>query len=401
MLVLVLNCGSSSIKYQLIDTRRNLAKVKGIVAKIGEPASYIEFETQQLKIKEQIAIPNHAQGLEILLKLVLDPEYAIVRDVSEISAIGHRVVHGGDKFTSSALINAEVIEKIRECIPLAPLHNPHNLAGIEAATRLFPGIPQVAVFDTSFHQTLPEKAFLYPIPYEFYRKYNVRKYGFHGTSCRYVSRRAAEIIGRPLADLKIITCHLGNGVTVDAIEGGKSIDTSMGLTPVEGLMMGTRSGDVDPGVIYYISKVANLTLDQIYDMLNTRSGLLGISGVSNDMKEIAEQAERGNRRCKLAMEMFAYRVTKYIGSCTAVLKGVDVIVFTAGIGSNSPVIRSMICDGLGHLGVRLDSAKNQSAIGVESDLSEHSSRVKVLVIPTNEEMLIALDTQELVNSWKK
>jgi acetate kinase len=294
-----------------------------------------------------------------------------------------------------------VIDRIRECIPLAPLHNPHNLAGIEAAKRLFPDIPHVAVFDTAFHQTLPEKAFIYPIPYELYERYRIRKYGFHGTSCRYVSARAAEFLGKPLADLKMVVCHLGNGVTLDAIAKGVSVDTSMGLTPVEGLMMGTRSGDVDPGVIYFLSTTAHLSMDKIYDMLNRDSGLLGVSGVSNDMRELIEQAERGNSRCRLAVEMFTYRVKKYIGTCAAVLDGVDVIVFTAGIGSNSPTIRSMICDGLGYLGVRLNRERNSSSSNTDREISSPSSKVRVLVIPTDEEKMIALDTVEVAGRLLK
>ncbi len=394
--ILVLNCGSSSIKFQLLDMTNDAVMAEGTVAKIGEPGSYIRHETARGKVETKVPVADHAQGLDLIARYLLHPEHGVIRDPSEISAVGHRVVHGGETFTSSTLITQEVIDKIRECIPLAPLHNPENLAGIEAARRLFPGIPQVAVFDTSFHQTLPEKAFLYPIPYEFYEKYKVRKYGFHGTSCKYVSQRAAEILGRSLGELRMIVCHLGNGVTVDAISGGKSVDTSMGLTPVEGLMMGTRSGDVDPGVIYYLSKAANLTLDEIYDILNTKSGLLGISGVSNDMREIIRRAEEGNRRCRLAIEMFAYRVSKYIGTCAAVLDGCDVIVFTAGIGENSPLVRSMICDRLDYLGALLDRERNSSAVGSESDISMGESRVRILVVPTNEEKMIAADTMEIV-----
>jgi acetate kinase len=395
--ILVLNCGSSSIKYQLLDAKNNVVMAQGTVAKIGESGSYIQHETAKARIERKVPVVDHVAGLNLITKYLMDPDQGVIHDPSEISAVGHRVVHGGEAFTSSTLITQEVIDEIRECIPLAPLHNPQNLAGIEAARKLFPTVPQVAVFDTSFHQTLPEKAFLYPIPYELYEKYKVRKYGFHGTSCRYVSERAAEFLGRPLNGLKMIVCHLGNGVTVDAISGGKSVDTSMGLTPVEGLMMGTRSGDVDPGVIYYLSKAANLTLDEIYDILNTKSGLLGISGVSNDMREIIKQAEGGNKRCRLAIEMFAYRVRKYIGTCAAVLDGVDVIVLTAGIGENSPLVRSMICDGLDYLGAIIDQKKNTIAVGSESDISSGDSKVRVLVIPTNEEKMIAMDTMEIVS----
>lgn len=400
MKIFVLNCGSSSIKYQLIDMQEGEVMAKGVVAKIGEPTSYLEYETREVKIKDETTVPTHTAGLDLLVRHLMDPDHGVIRDVSEISAVGHRVVHGGERFTRSTLITQEVIKKIEECIPLAPLHNPQNLAGIEAARKLFPKTPQVAVFDTSFHQTLPEKAFLYPIPYEFYVKFSVRKYGFHGTSCRYVSQRAADILGKPLDELKIVVCHLGNGVTVDAIDGGKSVDTSMGLTPVEGLMMGTRSGDIDPGVIYYLSRIAGLSIDEIYDMLNTKSGLLGISGVSNDMREIIKQADKGDRRCRLAMEMFSYRVRKYIGACAAALDGVDAVVFTAGIGSNSPVIRSMICEGLHHLGIVIDETKNQSAIGSESDLSGFGSTVRILTVNTDEEKLIALDTREIIEARK-
>lgn len=401
MRILVLNCGSSSIKYQLIDMQNEVVMAQGTVAKIGESGSYIQHETAKGKAETRVPVVDHVQGLDLIVRYLMHPYRGVIHDQAEISAVGHRVVHGGEAFTHSTLITQEVMDKVKECIPLAPLHNPHNLAGIEAARRLFPGTPQVAVFDTSFHQTLPEKAFLYPIPYEFYERYKVRKYGFHGTSCRYVSQRAAEILRTPMGQLKTIVCHLGNGVTVDAISGGKSVDTSMGLTPLEGLMMGTRSGDVDPGVIYYLSKAANLTLDEIYDILNTKSGLLGISGVSNDMREIVKEAEEGNGRCRLAIEMFAYRVSKYIGTCAAVLDGVDVIVFTAGIGENSPLLRSMICERLGHLGAFVDGAKNLSAVGSERDISAGDSRVRILVVPTNEEKMIAADTVGIVSELKE
>ena len=368
---------------------------RGMVAKIGEPGSYIEHETERVRIRDDVTVPDHATGLDMLVRYLMNRDYGVIDDTSEVAAVGHRVVHGGETFAKSTLITESVKEKIRQCIPLAPLHNPYNLAGIDAARKLFPNIPHVAVFDTSFHQTLPEKAFLYPIPYRLYEKYKIRKYGFHGTSCRYVSQRAADMLGRPMNQLKMIVCHLGNGVTVDAIRNGESADTSMGLTPVEGLMMGTRSGDVDAGVIYFLSKAANLTIDELYEILNRESGLLGISGVSKDMREIIKQADSGNERCQLAIEMFAYRLRKYIGAYAAVLDGLDVIVFTAGIGSNSPVIRSMICESLGFLGVAIDTAKNLSTISFESDVSSPGSKVRVLVIPTNEERLIAIDTMEI------
>jgi acetate kinase len=398
--VLVLNCGSSSIKYELIDTNSDKVLARGAVAKIGEPGSYIEHETGDFRAKDRVIVETHSAGISLVMKYMLDNEHGAIRSLSEVSAVGHRVVHGGESFSTSTLITEGVIEKIRECTPLAPLHNPHNLAGIEAAKKLFPNTPQVAVFDTAFHQTIPEKARLYPIPYELYQKHRIRKYGFHGTSCRYVSNRAAEILGRPLNELKIIVCHLGNGVTLDAVRNGESQDTSMGLTPVEGLMMGTRSGDVDPGVIYYLATAGGLSMDRIYAILNRESGLLGISGVSNDMKEVLEKAKEGNDRCKLAVEMFSYRVKKYIGTCAAVLDGVDVLVFTAGIGSNSPEVRAKICEGLGFLGVGLDPARNVRAVGTEADVGAANSKVRVLVIPTDEEKIIALETAETVARTK-
>lgn len=398
--ILVLNCGSSSIKYQLLDMSMLRVIARGTVAKIAEPGSYVEHETERARFKDEVPVADYTTGLSILVKYLMNRQHGTFDDASEVDAVGHRVVHGGETFTKSTLITESVIEKIRECIPLAPLHNPHNLAGIEAARTFFPDIPHVAVFDTAFHQTLPEKAFLYPIPYLLYEQYKIRKYGFHGTSCKYVSQRAAEILGKPAGQLKMVICHLGNGVTIDAICNGESIDTSMGLTPVEGLMMGTRSGDVDPGVIYFLSKVVKLSIDEIYDILNKQSGLLGISGVSNDMREIIKFANSGNKRCQLAIEMFTYRVKKYVGACAAVLNGLDAIVFTAGIGSNSPIIRSMISNGLGFLGIAIDTTKNLSAIDTEFDVSAPNSRVRVLVVPTNEEKQIAIDTMELVNKNK-
>lgn len=393
--ILVLNCGSSSIKYQLLDMERDDVLARGTIARIGENESYIEHETKNVRIRDNVAVVDQPTGLEILVKYLMNKDYGVIKDASEVAAVGHRVVHGGETLTKSTLITKSVIEKIEECIPLAPLHNPHNLAGIRAAREYFHKIPHVAVFDTAFHQTMSEKAFLYAIPYELYKEHKVRRYGFHGTSCRYVSQRVSELLGTPLTQLKIIVCHLGNGVTVDAIQRGESIDTSMGMTPVEGLMMGTRSGDVDPGVIHFLSTAANLRIDEIYDMLNRKSGLLGISGLSNDMREIVKQAEIGNERCLLAIEMYTYRLRKYIGAYAAALRGLDVIVFTAGVGSNSPLIRSMICDGLGFLGVTIDEKKNHSAISIESDISATDSKVKVLTIPTNEEKLIAIDTMEI------
>ena len=396
MKILVLNCGSSSIKYQLIDMDRRRVMARGIVAKIGEKRSYIRHRTEEGEIFEEMPIRNHVRGLEIVISYLLDKKIGVIRDRSEISAVGHRVVHGGSIFLKPTLITDEVIKVLREYSYLAPLHNPHNLAGIEAARKIFPGVPQVAVFDTSFHQTIPERAYLYPIPYEFYLKYGVRKYGFHGISCQYVSTRCSEILGKPLNELRLIICHLGNGVTICAVDGGKSIDTSMGLTPLGGVMMGTRCGDLDPGVIFYLLRETGIEAEELNRILNNRSGLLGISGVSNDIREILSRAEKGDVRCRLAIDMFTYRIKKWIGAYAAALGGFDALIFTAGIGENSPHIRSMVCEGLDFMGVELDEEKNAKAIGTEAVISKNSSRVKILVIPTDEEKLIAYETMKIV-----
>lgn len=392
MKVLVINCGSSSVKYQLYDAQEECALAKGIVARIGEASSLIKHQTRSLEYYDEVPIPSHREGIEWVVRLLLHPDYGVIREVSEISAVGHRTVHGGDLFFESALITDEVISKLEECIPLAPLHNPPNLLGIREAQRILPNIPHVAVFDTAFHQTMPPKAYLYAIPYRLYETYRIRRYGFHGTSCRYVSLKSAQFLKLPLVNLRMIVCHLGNGVSVVAIRGGESVDASMGFTPLEGLMMGTRSGDIDAGVIFFLHRQLGLSIDRIDDLLNRESGLLGISGVSNDLREITELAKRNHQRCRLAMEMFAYRVKKYIGAYSAVLGGVDALVFTAGIGENSPMMRAMICEGLDYLGVRLDPQRNEEVVGKEGLISSVKSEVSVLVIPTNEEHMIALDT---------
>ncbi|WP_309492609.1 acetate kinase [Candidatus Hecatella orcuttiae] len=401
MKVLVLNCGSSSIKYQLRDMEKDEVIAKGTVAKIGEPGSYIEHETGGKKTRREAVIPNHSEGLSLVMKAMLDEEHGVIKDLREIAAVGHRVVHGGAAFTEPALITPEVQEKIRECIPLAPLHNPANLAGITEAKKQLPEVPHVAVFDTAFHQTMPEKAYMYAVPREFYIQYGVRKYGFHGTSCRYVSKKAEEMLGSSSDRLKMIICHLGNGVTLNAVQGGKSVDTSMGLTPLEGLIMGTRCGDIDPGVIFYLHRRANLSVEELDKILNKKSGLLGVSGVSNDMREVIKGAEAGNSRCKLALEMYAYRVKKYIGAYAAAMGGLDVLVFTAGIGENSPLMRGMICENLEFLGVKLDGEANVKTVKAEGVISSPDSKVKVLVVPTDEEKMIALDTMEIAEKVKK
>lgn len=392
MKVLVINCGSSSIKFQVYDADVGRALVKGIVARIAEKGSYIEQSVNGVNFRQEIPVPSHEIGFDLMIKTLLSRDHGVLKDVSEISAVGHRAVHGGDTFIGSVLITEETINKMEELIPLAPLHNEANVIGIREAKRIFPNIPHVAVFDTAFHQTLPPKAYLYALPYKYYETFKIRKYGFHGTSCRYVSRKTADILGKPLEELKMIICHLGNGVTVAAVNGGKSIDTSMGLTPLEGLIMGTRSGDIDPGVIFFLHRQAKLNIGRIDDLLNRESGLLGVSGVSNDMREIEERAMSGNKQCQLAVEMFAYRVKKYIGAYAAVLGGLNTLVFTAGIGENSPVIRSMICEGLEFLGIRLDENKNRITKGVEHVISTRDSSVSVVVVPTSEEEIVALDT---------
>jgi len=401
MNILVLNSGSSSIKYQLFSTEKNKALAEGIVAKIGEEGSYLEHMTNNKKIIKNMHVPDHGKALQIIINALTDKDLGVISDVSEINAVGHRVVHGGDKFFESTIITDEVIKKIEECIPLAPLHNPPNLQGIKETKKLLPGIPQVAVFDTAFHHSMPGKAYMYALPHEYCKKYKIRRYGFHGTSHKYVAIRAAEIVGKPIDELKIITCHLGNGASITAIDKGKSIDTSMGFTPLEGLIMGTRCGDLDPAIVFFLHRRAGLNIDEIDNLMNKKSGLLGISGIGNDVRTIISNAKSGNKRCQLALDMFAYRIKKYIGAYTAVLGSLDVLVFTAGIGEKSPEIRSMICNNMEMLGIELDEEKNRGAKGVESIISSEKSKVKVLVIPTDEEKMIVSDVVKLVREVGK
>ena len=363
MKILVINSGSSTIKYQLFDGAVEKVHAKGIVARIAEQGSYISHETPQAAFRLETPVPNYHRAFELLVEALLDPEHGAIQDISEVSAIGHRAVHGADLFIESTLITPEVIAKMEECVPLAPLHNPPNLMGIREAQKLFPGVPQVAVFDTSFHQTMPPKAYLYAIPLEYYTEHKIRKYGFHGTSCRYVSRRAALLLGRPLEELKLVICHLGNGVTIAAVDGGRSIDTSIGFATFSGVMMGTRTGDIDPGLIFYLVRNLGMTMDEVEQLYYRKSGLLGVSGVSNDMRTITEQAAAGNERCQLALEMFCYRLRSYIGSYTAALNGLDAVVFTAGIGENAPLVRKMSCEGLGYLGLWIDDEVEQPHAG--------------------------------------
>jgi acetate kinase len=392
MKIIVINCGSSSVKYHLHDVSPDEVLAKGIVARIGEEGSSLRHQAGDTVIEKNVAASSHGEAFEVIRRALLDRKGGVISGVSEISAVGHRVVHGGETFVDSVLITDDVVAKLEKCISLAPLHNPANLTGIREARRVFPDIPHVAVFDTAFHQTLPPKAYLYAVPYELYETHRVRRYGFHGMSYRYVSQRAAGLLGKPLNKVKMIICHLGNGVSMAALDGGKSIDTSMGLTPLEGLIMGTRSGDVDPGVIFFLHRELGLSVDRIEDLLNRESGLLGISGASNDMRDVIRKASEGNQRCRLALEAFAYRAKKFVGAYAAALGGLDALVFTAGIGENSPLIRQMICQNLECMGISLDETKNEEAIGVEKLISTPTSRASILVVPTDEERVIVMDT---------
>jgi acetate kinase len=392
MNVIVINCGSSSVKYHLHDVSRDQVLAKGVVARIGEEGSSLRHQAGGTVIEKNVAASSHGAAFEVVRRALLDRKGGVISGISEISAVGHRVVHGGETFVDSVLITDDVVAKLEKCISLAPLHNPANVTGIREARRIFPAIPHVAVFDTAFHQTLPPKAYLYALPYGLYETHKIRRYGFHGTSYRYVSHRAAGLLGKPLSKVKMIICHLGNGVSMAALDGGRSVDTSMGLTPLEGLIMGTRSGDVDPGVIFFLHRELGLSIDRIEDLLNRESGLLGISGASNDMRDVIRKAGEGNQRCRLALEAFAYRAKKYVGAYAAALGGLDALVFTAGIGENSPLVRQMICQNLECMGISLDEIKNEGAVGVEKVISTPTSRASILVVPTDEERVIVMDT---------
>ncbi len=393
MNVLVINAGSSSLKYQLFDMKTNEVRAKGLCERIGIDGKY-KHEANGKKVTGDTPMATHADAIRHLTKMLLDEEYGVIKSMSEIDAVGHRVLHGGQKFSQSVRVNDKVIEAIKECIPLGPLHNPANLMGINACEEVMPGVPQVAVFDTAFHQTMPEKAYMYAVPYEYYEKYGVRRYGFHGTSHRYVSAQVAKVLGKDAKDLKIITCHLGNGSSLAAVMGGECVDTTMGLTPLEGMPMGTRSGVIDPAIVGFIAENENMTASEVVTMLNKKSGVLGISGVSSDFRDLEEAANNGNHRAQLALDMFTYSVKKFIGSYVAAMNGVDAIVFTAGVGENSDTVRKAICDGMDYLGIKIDDAKN--SVRGTVDITAADSKVKVLVIPTNEELVIATDTMELV-----
>jgi len=397
MKILVLNCGSSSVKYQLLDMATEQQLAKGSVERIGmDSAQLIHVKANAASVREVSPILDHTTAVRRVLSILSHPEHGVISDVADIIAVGHRVVHGGEMFSSSVVITPAVKDTIRCLFDLAPLHNPANLLGINAAEAALPGVPQVAVFDTAFHSAMPRMAFLYALPYVLYKRYKVRRYGFHGMSHRYVSERAAQLLGRPAEDLRIITCHLGNGASVAAVKGGHSIDTSMGFTPLEGLVMGTRSGDLDPAALLYIMAKEELGLGEAQAMLNKHSGLQGLSGMS-DMREIEQEMWDGNAKAREAFEIFCYRVRKYIGSYAAALEGVDAVVFTGGIGENSNAVREEVCKGLGYLGVDFDAQANSEAPrGQEAEISRPGSRVRVFVIPTNEELVIARDTATLV-----
>lgn len=394
MKILVINCGSSSLKYQLIDSETEKAIAVGLCERIGIDGRLVHTPAGKEKVVLDISLADHEAAVTEVLSALTNSEYGVIDSLKEIDAIGHRVVHGGEHFTKSVLIDDEVIEAIKECNDLAPLHNPANLIGIDACKKIMPGVPMVAVFDTAFHQTMPKKAYTYALPFEYYDKYKLRRYGFHGTSHSYVSRRAAMAAGLDYENSKIIVCHLGNGASVSAVLNGRSVDTSMGLTPLEGLIMGTRSGDIDPAIIEFIAKKENKGLDEIMTLLNKKSGVYGMSGVSSDFRDLEAAANDGNQHAKDATEVFVYRTAKYIGSYAAAMNGVDAIAFTAGLGENDKSIRQRICDYLGYLGVAIDPEKNNTR-GKEAVITTEDSKVKVLVIPTNEELAIARDTAAL------
>ena len=397
MNIFVINCGSSSLKYQLINMENEEVLAKGLAERIGIDGSRIKHKPTGKEDKViEMPMPDHKVALEIILDALVDPAHGAIKSLEEISAVGHRVVHGGEKFASSVIIDDDVMDAMKKCIELAPLHNPPNIMGIEACKELMPNVPMVGVFDTAFHQTMPKTSYIYSLPYEMYEKYGIRRYGFHGTSHKYVSQRTAKMLGKNIEDINIITCHLGNGASITAIEGGKSIDTSMGLTPLEGLTMGTRCGDIDPAIITFIMEKENLDIDGINNLMNKKSGVLGISGVSSDFRDIEDAAwKEKNERAQLALDIFSNKVKKYIGSYAAIMGGVDAIVFTAGLGENSPETREDVCKGLEFLGVNIDSEANKVR-GKETVISTEDSKVKVLVIPTNEELMIARDTKELI-----
>ncbi len=394
--VLVINCGSSSLKYQLMEMGAERLVAKGLVERIGLDKGIHTFSpVGGSAVTEELPIPDHARACELVLAALLHPEHGVLKSLEEIVAVGHRVVHAGEKYSASVVIDDDVLDALRECVPLAPLHNPANITGIEATLKVLPSVPNVGVFDTAFHQTMPDMAYIYPIPYKLYTDHGIRRYGFHGTSHRYVTARAAQMLERDITDLNLISCHLGNGASVAAVRGGRSVDTSMGLTPLEGLMMGTRSGDIDPALVGFLSRTLDLDLNGVEKILNKESGLLGISGISSDLRDVEREYAKGNDRARLALETFAYHIRKYIGAYAVALGKVDAIIFTAGIGEHASLVREWACRGLDAIGATLDPFKNATRHD-ESIISKSSSRVRIMIVPTNEELMIARDTAELV-----
>lgn len=394
--VLVINCGSSSLKYQLLDMAAETLLAKGLIERIGlETGIHTYSPTGGADVREDAPVPDHTRAVEMVLAALTHPQHGVLSSMAQVAAVGHRVVHAGEKYSASVIIDEDVLSALRECVPLAPLHNPANITGIEAAQKVMPGVPQVGVFDTAFHQTMPDRAYIYAIPYHLYEQYQVRRYGFHGTSHRYVTLRAAQVLERGAGELNLITCHLGNGASVAAILGGKSIDTSMGLTPLEGLMMGTRSGDIDPALVGFLSRLLDKPLEKIEQMLNKESGMLGISGISSDLRDVEREYANGNDRARLALEVYAYHIRKYIGAYAVALGRVDAIIFTAGVGEHASLVREWACRGLEAIGAIMDPFKNATRHD-EAIISKAASRVKIMIIPTNEELMIARDTAELV-----
>jgi acetate kinase len=399
MKILVLNCGSSSVKYKLIETTGNEVLAQGGVEKIGLPDSFLKLTYNGEKIVLEHAMPDHKEAVDFIFKTLMG-QYGCIKSLDEVDAVGHRVVHGGESFSESVLIDEAAMAKIVECIDVAPLHNPANIAGIKAVEALIPGKPQVAVFDTAFHQTMPAKAYMYALPYEMYDKYRIRRYGFHGTSHRYVSQRTCEYLGIDPKKTKMICCHIGNGASISAVLNGQSVDTTMGFTPVEGLMMGTRSGDIDAGALTFIMEKEGLDAKGISTLVNKKSGMQGLTGISSDMRDIYNAMVEGNERAKMALDAYAYRIKKYIGAYAAAMNGVDVIVFTGGVGENHTYTRGLVCSDMEYLGVKLDEAMNEKIHGDEAVISTPDSKVKVCVTPTDEESMIARDTQAIVEKLK-
>lgn len=397
MKILVLNCGSSSIKYALYNMDDKSVMTSGGAERVGLDGAFVKVKMPDgTKKKVMHDIPEHTEGVKFIFSLLTDPEIGVIKSLDEIGAVGHRMVHGGEKFNKSVVLNDEVIEVFKSVSDLAPLHNPANLKGVMAVSELMPGLPQVGVFDTAFHQTMPAHSYLYAVPYDLYEKYGVRRYGFHGTSHRYVSQRVCDFLGVKYEDKKIITCHIGNGGSVAAVQNGKCVDTSMGLTPLEGLMMGTRSGDIDGGAVTFLEKKLVLGPDEMSNLLNKKSGVLGITGISSDMREIDDAVAAGNERAKLALDMYNYRIKKYVGAYAAAMGGCDIIVFTAGVGENQYQMREAVCKDMEYMGVKLDAEKNKGIRGEEAIISTPDSKVTVCVIPTDEELMIATDTMNLL-----